>query len=97
MIFADIWESCYTVLEWKKKEWTSILFVFHNLKTSILNINKCLINLKTLKSSSIFHSLSLKEIWHPLGTKIEARTNGLTLVRAGTEDTVKAVVRKTQD
>lgn len=54
-------------------------------------------NLKILKSSSTFHSLSLNETWPLSGTKLEARTNGATILRAGTEDNVKEVVRKTQD
>lgn len=85
------------LLNAKGKKGPNSYIVFHNLQTSILNITDCIINLKTLNSSSAFHSLSLeKKILLPLGTKLQARTNKLTIPRRGTGDIVKEAVRKTQ-
>lgn len=81
----------------EKKDQTSLLLILHNLKTSILNISECIINLKPLNDSSAFHSLSLEKIWLPLGTKLEARTIKLTFSRAGTEGTVEEAVGRTQE
>lgn len=80
----------------ENKKGPNFSYHLYSITWKHLNINECMINLKTLNYSSAFHSLSLEKIWLPLGTKLEAKINGLTIPRTGTEDTVKEAVGRTQ-